>query len=112
MTLSNFGTRIIKVVQANHQQGYIRYGMSRGIQCLCMSLMSVCWKLFKSVSIWDSFDLDCILQKGDVLSTSLNNYKYLGIEDLPQENILYLIEYLDIRTGGITNCWRISCVYY
>ena len=29
-----------------------------------MSLMSVCWTLFKSVSIWGSFDLDYILQKG------------------------------------------------
>ena len=29
-----------------------------------MSLMSVCWTLLKSVSIWGSFDLDYILQKG------------------------------------------------
>ena len=40
--------------------------------------------LFKSVSIWDSFDLDCILQKGDLLIKSRNNYIYLGMEDLPQ----------------------------
>ena len=53
-----------------------------------MSLMSVCWTLFKSVSIWDSFDLDRILQKGDLLFKSVNNYRYLGMEDLPQEFLL------------------------
>ena len=53
----------MKVVQATHQQGDIRYGMSRGIQCSCMSLMSVCWTLFKTESMRHSFDLDCMLQK-------------------------------------------------
>ena len=88
MALSNFGTRILRVVQTTHHLGDIRYGMSRGIQCSCMSLMSVYWTLFKSVSIWDSFDLDCILQKGDLLFKSVNNYRYLGMEDLPQELLL------------------------
>ena len=60
MALSNFDTRMIKVVQATHFQGDIRYGMSRGIQFSCISFMSVCWILFKSASIWDFFDLDCI----------------------------------------------------
>ena len=76
----------MKVVQTTHHQGDIRYGMSsRGIQCSCMSLMSVSWTLFKCESIWDSFDLDCILQKGDILFKSLNNYAYTGMEDIPQE---------------------------
>ena len=74
MALSTFDSSIMNVVQVTHHQGDIRYG-----------IMSVCWTLFKSVSIWDSFDLDCILQKGDLLFKSLNNYKYPGMEDLPQE---------------------------
>ena len=74
----------MKVV-TSHQQGDIIYGMSRGIKCSCMSLMSVFWTLFKSANIWDPFDLDCILKKGDLLFKSLNNYRYLGIESLPQE---------------------------
>ena len=77
MALINFDARIMKVFQATHQQGDIRYGMLRGIRCSCMSLMSVCWKLFKTLSIWDSFDLDFILQKGDLLFKFLNNYRYL-----------------------------------
>ena len=85
MELSSFDTRIMKVVQATHHQGDIRYRMLTGIQCSCMSLMSVCWALFKSASIWDSFGLDCILQKGNLLFKSLNNYRNLEMEDLPQE---------------------------
>ena len=82
MALRSFDTMIIKVLQASHHQGDIRYVMSRGVQCSCMSLMSVSWTLLKSASIWDSFDLDCILQKWDLLFKSLNNYRYLGMEDL------------------------------
>ena len=61
-----------------------KYGMSRGILCSSISLMSVCWT-FESASTWDSFDLDCRLQKGDLLFKSLNKYRYLGMEDLPLE---------------------------
>ena len=41
MSLSIRDYTFIKVVQASHQQGDVRYGVSRGIQCLCMSLISV-----------------------------------------------------------------------
>ena len=68
----------MKIVQVTCHQGDIRYGMSRGIQCSCMSFISVCWTLFKSASIWDSFDLDCILQKGDLWFKSLNITDILG----------------------------------
>ena len=61
MALTNFDNRIMKVVQATHHQGDIRYEMLRGVQCSCMSLMLVGWTLFKFASIWDSFDLDRIL---------------------------------------------------
>ena len=65
--LSSFDIRFMKVVQATHHQRDIRYGMLRGIQCSCMSLMSIYWTLLKFASIWDSFDLDCILEKRDLL---------------------------------------------
>ena len=54
MALRHFDTRIMKVVQATHDDGDIRYGISRGMQCSCMSLMSVCWTLFKSARICKS----------------------------------------------------------
>ena len=96
----------MKVFQATHHQGDIRYGMSRSIQCSYILLMSVCWILFKSVSIWNSFDLDCILRKGNILFKYLNNYRYLGMEDLPQwifiENVSINVEFVNIRTTEIT----------
>ena len=71
-----------------------------------MSLMSVCWTLFMFASNWDSFNLDCILQKWNLLFKSLNNYRCLGMEDLPQEtfleNSLINVEFLYNRTGEIT----------
>ena len=95
----------MKVFQATPHQGDIRYEMSRSIQCSYMSLMSVCWILFKSVSIWNSFDLDFILQKGDILFKYLNNYRNLGMEDLPQEifieNLSINVEFLNIRKTKI-----------
>ena len=58
---------------ATHHQGFVRYRMSRGIQCSCMSLMLVCWTLFKSAGIWGSFGLDYILQNSSINVEFLNN---------------------------------------
>ena len=71
-----------------------------------MSLLSVCWTIFKSASIWDSFNLDCVFQKGDLLFNSLNKYRYFWMEDLPQEfftkNLSINVEFLNNRTREIT----------
>ena len=49
--------------------------------------------------------LNCILQKGDLLFKSLNNYRYPKMEDLPQEffikNLSINEEFLNNRTGEI-----------
>ena len=46
------------------------------------------------------------LQKGDHLIKPLNNYIYLGIEDLPQvvfiESVSINVDFLNDRTGEIT----------
>ena len=95
----------MKVVQLTHDQRDIRYGMLRGIQCSHMSLMSFCWTLLKSASTWDFIDLDYILQKGDLLFKSRNNYRYLGMENLPWEffieNSSINVEFLN-KTGEFT----------
>ena len=104
--LSIRGYTIIKVVQASHHQGDVRYGAFRGIQCLCMSLISVSWTLFKSPGLWDKFDLDCILGKGGQLFKFIGQFRYLGVEDLPQEfmikNCPINVELLVNKTGEIT----------
>ena len=78
-------------------------------------LMSVCWIFFNSASICHSFDLDCILQKGDLLFKSFNNCRYLGMEDLPQEisieNLSINVEFRNYWKRR-DNCWCISCVFY
>ena len=57
MALSIWDYTIIKVVQATHHQGDVRFGTSRSIQCSCMSLMLVPWALFRSPDMWDKFHL-------------------------------------------------------
>ena len=61
----------------------LRYGATARIQCSCMSLMSVCWRTFISVTTWDGAHLDMILENGDRLFKSLNQYILLGVDDLP-----------------------------
>ena len=96
---------ISKIAQGTHYQGDIRYGSTAGIQCLCISLMAVCWSLIKSTSRWDSNGW--ILRKVDELFKSLNKFKLLGAEDLPTKIEIYShsvdIALLDNRTGEITS---------
>ena len=54
MTLS---IRIIRVVPTTHHHGDVRYGTSRGIQCSCMSLVSVIWTMFRSPGLRDKLDI-------------------------------------------------------
>ena len=68
---------ISKVVQGTSHQGDIRYGTTADIQCSCISLMAVCWSCIKSISRWNSNDLDRILRKGDELFKSLSKFKLL-----------------------------------
>ena len=51
---------VTKIVRATHHQGDLRYGATAGIQSSCMSLLSVCWDSFISVTTWDGTDLDMI----------------------------------------------------
>ena len=80
--------------------------MIRGwvIQCSCMSLISVSWKLLKSH--WDKFDSDCILCQGDQLFKYIGKFRSLEVEDLPQNfliaNSSINMEFLENKTGEIT----------
>ena len=98
---------MIKIAQVTHHQGDIRYGSTAGIQCLFISFIAVCWSLIKSISRWDSNDLDRILRKGDELFKSLNKFKLLGVEDLPTKIGIYShstdIALLENRSGEITS---------
>ena len=49
-----------------------------------MFFMSVCWNLFISVTTWESFDLDMILENGDQPFKSLNQCILLRGDHLPR----------------------------
>ena len=70
-----------------------------------MSLISVTWTLLKSLGIWDQFDLDYIFDKRDQLFKFVGKFRYLGMEDLPQEflieNSSVNVEFLDNNTAEI-----------
>ena len=56
-----------------------------------MSLMAVCWNVFKPVARWDD-DLDRILENRAQLFKSLNMFRILGIDDLPARVSFYVRE--------------------
>ena len=85
VALSTRDYTILKVVQATHNQGDIGYSVSRGIPCSCISLITVSLTLFKSPGLWDKFDLNFILGKAEQLFKFIGKFRYLAMEDLPQE---------------------------
>ena len=79
---------------------------TRSIRCSCMFLVSVSSALFKFISLWDEFKLDCIRGKEDQLFKYIGKFRYLGMEDLSQEvlieNCSVNIEFLENKPGEIT----------
>ena len=114
MKLSIRDYTIVRVVQATHHQGDVRYGASRGTECSCISLISVSWKLFKYPGLWNNFYLDYILGKGEYLFKFINKFRYLWMEDSPQEflieNFSVNVEFLENKTGEILLGY--ICYYY
>ena len=104
MPLNTRDYTIIKGVQATHNQGDVRYGWYRGIQCSCLFLLSLSWALFKYPGLLDKFDVDCMLRKGDQLFKLIGKFRYLWMEDLPQE---FLIENSWVNMGFLENKTRI-----
>ena len=108
----------MKVVHAIFYQDDNKYGILSGIQCSCMSFMSVSCTLFKSVSTWDSFGLNCILQKQKgiyylnfslwfLIISNSHNYRYSEMQNLPLEpcieNLTVNAEFRNNVTAEITD---------
>ena len=75
--------------------------------------MSVCWNCFIPVTTWDVTDLDMILENGDRLFKSLNQYRLFAVDDLQRTVNIYGhsvdMFVLDNKTGEITlNAYLIS----
>ena len=58
---------IAGIVQACFSQGHEKFGVTRGIQCTCVSLYSVCFSSFKPIFEWSSEDLENVIVKVDQL---------------------------------------------
>lgn len=65
--------------------------------------------------MWDKFDLDGILDNEDQLFRLIDKFRYLGMEDSPQEliieNFSLNVEFLENKTGEIEP-WGILAIYY
>ena len=51
-------SKIAGIVQASFSQGNVKFVVTRGIQCTCVSLYSVCFLFFKPIFEWLSEDLE------------------------------------------------------
>ena len=65
--------KIQKSVLGSFNQGHPKFGATAGIQCACNALYTICFSTIKNVSIWKTFDIDYILERGD------ETVKILGI---------------------------------
>ena len=74
---------IVRSVQAGFHQGHETFGATKGIQCSCISLFSVCFSVFKSVSAWNKNDLEYVLEKGDLVYKAQNSITFLSVPELP-----------------------------
>ena len=71
------------------------YDETAGIQCRSNAIIAVCFSAVKNVSIWKSWDLDFILDQGDILMQSLS--LSLNIEGFDLAAFSIIMIYLHIR---------------
>ena len=118
MENSNNVNVLANVVQATHHQGDIPSGIAAGIQCSCVSLKSISWRMLKTIARCDNDDLNRILQNGDCLYKFFSMFRLLGAEYLPAElNIcgqVIRIELLENKTREIVfeNGMPFHCIFF
>ena len=95
--------KIQKVVLGTFHQGHTKFGDTAGMQCSCNALYAICFSIVKKVSIWKSYDLDYILEKGDETFKHLGISRPLFMSELPRniliENTVIEIDMLDNHFG-------------
>ena len=88
---------ILKFVQGSFNQCDVRFNISRGIQCSCMTLVSICMAKVRKPTIWKESDLDFILTHGDNLFKTTGINRMLYSDELPNiffiENSHFVIEF-------------------
>ena len=61
---------IKKAVSGSNHYGNLKYDETAGIQCTITALIAVCFSAVKNISVWKSWNLDFILNQGDIFMTS------------------------------------------
>ena len=81
----------MKVLLGSFNQGdVVRFGETAGTQCACNSLLAICWASIKRVSLWKTWDLDNVLDLGDILYKNIGGIqRSLSLEELPDNVELY-----------------------
>ena len=73
----------IKVVCGSFHQGHEKFGETRDIQRMMNSLMSICFSSIKKIFCCKFWDLDAILEHGNVAFQKLELLKLIEINELP-----------------------------
>ena len=87
--------KIQKSVLGSFHQAHMKFGDAAGTQCSCRSLYAICFSIIKKVSAWKSWDLNYILDHGDVVFKMVNIPRSLFMSELPNHvtvednNIVY-----------------------
>jgi len=89
-----------KVVLASTHQGDPKYGETAGMQCACNAVVSVCWSFFKRCTLWNTIDLDNILDHGDKLFRVINLGRSLYADELPK---VIVIEGLQFKVDNVAS---------
>ena len=79
--LKNFAIK--KLTEVSHHQGYLKYRESARMQCTSSVYFSIVYSVIKRPSIWKSWDLDYILEQGDILFKSVGIGEPLAVDELP-----------------------------
>ena len=97
---------VAKIIEGSFHMGHVKFGETAGIQCACNALFSLCWSSVKRVTLWNTWDMDYILEKGDELYKSLNIFTPVNIDELPQhvniEGCLLTVRLLSQEQGNIS----------
>ena len=82
---SNLGPSysLLKTISGSFHQGHPKFGKRAGAQCACNALFAIWWATVRKISIWESLDLDSILNYGDQLYKQVNKPGLISVEDLP-----------------------------
>ena len=92
---------IEKVVTEPFHQVDTRLELTTGIKCACNSLYALCWSHRKKVFRWNTNDSDHILNKWDVLYTSLETKDLLSVDELPRSVMMsnnnIPVEFLELK---------------